>query len=633
MTGKKFSRRALMQGAAALGTAALIPQGLSAQQVARTASAQGAPLPGRGELIIRGVTVLTMDPAVPDLAAGDVHVREGAIVAVAPRIEAPAAQVIDGAGMICIPGFVDTHFHLWNALFRLFIRADVPALGYFPVTARLGPLMQPEDSYRSVRLGAAEALAAGVTTVHNWSHNTRSPEHADAELSGMRDMGIRGRFAYGTPVGMADDTPMDFAGLARVKKDWMPDKDNLLTLGICSRNLGALTIGGSAAAASRGVLTIEQIKRDWDGARALGLPITMHTSGASPITALEGAGLLGPDVQFVHPLLTTPEERAIMKARGVSYSMSPQLEARRASQLGVIQLGELLESGVKVSLSTDHIASISCDPFASMRILFALHLHRIGAKVPLTLKRLLQLATLDGAVDLGIADRTGSITPGKRADLVLVRTTDINTSPAGDPYEAIVSLGHARERGHRDRRRSHPASRRQVHRLRPCQDRRRGARGGHRAARQGQVADLNVSDDWRLSGRQHHEISPPNFSASGRGRCRAAVRVTDRLGAELPNTAGAHPGRLRRRASDRHHRSYRRPIAVGPARSAIRHREPPRRRGQSGGRSGGALTPGRLHAARRRHEQHDQCHALRENSASTSSATSRRSRASCGPPR
>ena len=155
----------------------------------------------------------------PDLAAGDVHVHAGTIVAVAPVIEASAAQVIDGAGMICIPGFVDTHFHLWNALFRVFVRADVPALSYFPVTARLGPLMEPEDSYRSVRLGAAEALAAGVTTVHNWSHNTRSPEHADAELSGMRDIGIRGRFSYGTPVGMADDAPMDFAGLARVKAD------------------------------------------------------------------------------------------------------------------------------------------------------------------------------------------------------------------------------------------------------------------------------------------------------------------------------------------------------------------------------------------------------------------------------
>jgi 5-methylthioadenosine/S-adenosylhomocysteine deaminase len=430
-----------MQGAAALGTAALFPRGLSAQQVALTPSAAGAPLPGRGELLIRGATVLTMDPAVPDLAAGDVHVRQEAIVAVAPVIEAPAAELIDGSGMICIPGFVDTHFHLWNALFRLFVRADDPGLGYFPVTARLGPLMDPEDSYRSVRLGAAEALAAGVTTVHNWSHNTRSPEHADAELSGMRDMGIRGRFAYGTPVGMADDAPMDFAGLARVKNDWIPHKDNLLTLGICSRNLGALTIGGSAAVTSRGVLTIEQIKRDWDGARALGLPITMHTSGASPIVELERAGLLGSDVQLVHPLLTTPEERAILKMRGVSYSTSPQLEARRSSQLGVIQLGELLEDGVKVSLSTDHIASISCDPFSSMRILFALHLHRIGAKVPLTLKRLLQLATLDGAVDLGIADRTGSITPGKRADLVLVRTTDINMAPAGNPYEAIVSFG------------------------------------------------------------------------------------------------------------------------------------------------------------------------------------------------
>jgi cytosine/adenosine deaminase-related metal-dependent hydrolase len=437
MTHTQFGRRHLMQGTAVLGAATLLPHRLLAQPAARPG---GPALPARGELLIRGATVLTMDPAVPDLAAGDVHVRDGVIVAVAPRIEAPAAEVIDGAGMIAIPGFVDTHFHLWNALFRVFIRADVPALGYFPVTARLGPLMAPEDSYRSVRLGAAEALAAGVTTVHNWSHNTRSPDHADAELSAMREIGIRGRFAYGTPVGLADDAPMDLAGLARVKKDWMPDTENLLTLGICSRNLGALTIGGSAAAASRGVLTVEQLKRDWDGARALGLPITMHTSGASPVTELERAGLLGPDVQLVHPLLNTPDELAILKARGVSYSTSPQLEARRAAQLGEIQLGELLGAGVKVSLSTDHMASISCDPFASMRILFALHSHRIGAKVPLTLKRLLQLATIDGAVDLGIADRTGSITPGKRADLTLVRTTDVNTAPAGDPYEAIVSF-------------------------------------------------------------------------------------------------------------------------------------------------------------------------------------------------
>ena len=440
MTHMTLNRRQLLQGASALTTAALAPRPLFAQPAARNAATPGASLPPRGELVIRGATVLTMDPAVPDLTGGDVHVRDGSIVAVGPRIDAPAAQVIDGAGMICIPGFVDTHMHMWTSTFRLFVRADVPALGYFPVTARLGPLMQPEDSYRATRFGAVDAIAAGITTIHNWAHNTRSPEHADAELSAMRDMGIRGRFAYGTPVGIADDAPMDFAGLARVKRDWMPDKDGLLTLGISSRNLGALTIGGGAAAASRGVLTLENIKRDWDGARALGVPITMHTSGASPIMELERAGLLGPDVQFVHPLLTTPEERAIMKTRGVSYSTSPQLESRRGSQLGVIQLGELLEAGVKVSLSTDHIASVSCDPFASMRILYALHSHRIGARVPLTLKRLLQLATLDGAVDLGVADRAGSITPGKRADLVLLRASDLNMAPVTDPYEAIVSF-------------------------------------------------------------------------------------------------------------------------------------------------------------------------------------------------
>src|SRR6266478_4238332 len=133
MIHNKLTRRRLVQGAAALGTAALIPQRLLAQQAARTGAA-GAALPARAELLIRGATVLTMDAAVPDLAAGDVHVRDGAIVAVAQRIDAPSAQVIDGAGMIAIPGFIDTHFHLWNALFRIYIRADVAALGYFPVT-------------------------------------------------------------------------------------------------------------------------------------------------------------------------------------------------------------------------------------------------------------------------------------------------------------------------------------------------------------------------------------------------------------------------------------------------------------------------------------------------------------------
>jgi 5-methylthioadenosine/S-adenosylhomocysteine deaminase len=443
MMKSNFTRRNLLKGAGAIGALGVVPGAVLAQQgkaPSRSASARPASLPTRGEILIRGANVLTMDSSVPDLASGDVHIRNGQIVAVGQKLSAPRAQVIDGRGMICMPGFVDTHWHLWTSIFRPYVRADINELGYFPVSNRLGQLMQPEDSYRSVRLGAAEALSAGVTTVHNWAHNIRSSEYADAELSGMRDIGIRGRFAYGPSQGMPDGQPMDFAGMARVQKDWMTkDKasaDGLLTMGICSRNVGAMSIGGAA----RGVLTIEQTRTDWEGARKLGLPITLHTSGPSPIKQLEAAGLLGPDVQLIHALLTTPEEREILKRRGTSYSLAPVGEARRPAAVGVIQLGELLESGVKTSLSTDHTTNYNCDPFQAMRILFALHQHRLGNKPPLSVKRLVQLATIDGAVDLGIEKRTGSLTPGKRADVILVRTTDINMAPVGDAYEALVQL-------------------------------------------------------------------------------------------------------------------------------------------------------------------------------------------------
>lgn len=442
MSRNRMSRRTMFKGATALGVLASTSARVFAQRAGTGApvsllpDGSDLPLPPRHEFTIRGATVLTVDPGLGDFATGDVHVRDGAIVAVGPRIDVTNVPTIGGRGMICMPGFIDTHWHLWTSLFRPFVRADVGEFGYFPVTSRLGQLFTPQDSYRSVKLGIAEALSAGVTTVHNWAHNVRGPDHASAELTAMHETGIRGRFAYGPAQGMPDDQPMDMAGVARVKRDWMPGA-GLLTLGICSRNIGVMNIGG---AATRGTLTIDMARQDWGGARELGLPITLHTSGASPIKLLEEAGLLGPDVQLVHPLLTTPEERAILKARGVSYSIAPIGEARRPSNVGVIQLGEMLEAGVKVSLSTDHTTNYNCDPFMGMRILFMLHQHRIGNKMPLTLKRLVQLATLDGAVDLGIADKTGSLTPGKRADIILVRTIDINMTPVGDPYEAIVSL-------------------------------------------------------------------------------------------------------------------------------------------------------------------------------------------------
>jgi 5-methylthioadenosine/S-adenosylhomocysteine deaminase len=427
------NRRSVLKAGAALVATGLTAGCASAQ---RSASGSISRLPPRGEFVVRGATVLTMDPKLGDLARGDVHVRGGVIVAVAPDI-ATRADVIDGGRMICMPGFVDTHWHLWTTVCRAMIQLDDPKRSYFPVTNAVGRHFTPEDSYRSVRLGLAEALSAGATTVHNWAHNTRSPEHADAELRAMRDVGVRGRFAYGTPQAYPDEQPMDLAGLARIKREWMPgsgNDDGLLALGICSRNVGDSTN------LLRGNISVETARVDWGGARKLGLPITMHTSGPTPVKLLEDSKLLGPDVQLVHPLLTTAEERRILKDRGVSYSTSPTGEMGRPASAGEIQLGELLEAGVKVSISIDNTSSYACDYFQCMRILYRLHTHRIGPRIPLSFKRLVQLSTIDGAIDLGIADRTGSLTPGKRADLILVRTGEINMAPMSDAYQALVSF-------------------------------------------------------------------------------------------------------------------------------------------------------------------------------------------------
>jgi len=190
MSTSKIGRRTVLQAVAALAASGIAPNLLLAQS--GFSARPGRALPPRGEFVIRGATVLTIDDKIGDLARGDVHVRNGVIVAVAENINAAGLTVLDAGNMICLPGFIDTHWHLWTSLCRSVIRIDDPRRSYFPVTNALGRHFTPEDSYRSVRLGLAEGLSAGATTVHNWAHNIRSPEHADAELRAMRDTGIRG---------------------------------------------------------------------------------------------------------------------------------------------------------------------------------------------------------------------------------------------------------------------------------------------------------------------------------------------------------------------------------------------------------------------------------------------------------
>jgi cytosine/adenosine deaminase-related metal-dependent hydrolase len=309
------------------------------------------------------------------------------------------------------------------------MRADDPKRTYFPVTFALGLHYAPQDSYRAVRLGLAEALSAGVTTTQNWAHNVRSPAHADAEVQAMRDSGLRGRFAYGPALGMPNDQPMDLADVARMKREI--GKDPMLTLGICSRNVDGSTGG------TRGAIDAVMAKKEWGAVREMGLPITLHTSGSGAIKLLDEAGLLGPDLQLVHPLNTDAADWAVLARHRVHYSVSPLGEAART---GEMQFIEMMEAGVKVSISIDNVTAERCDFFACMHMLQAINRHRTGGKFKLTTRKLVRMATIEGAEDLGFAERTGSLTPGKRADLILVRTGAPHMGRIGDPYDALVQL-------------------------------------------------------------------------------------------------------------------------------------------------------------------------------------------------
>jgi cytosine/adenosine deaminase-related metal-dependent hydrolase len=420
-----FDRRTVL-ATTVLGAAALMSSRASAQG---TATPTGTALPARGNFVIRGAHVLTMDRDLGDLATGEVHVRDGAIVAVGVAVNAPGAEVIDGKGMICMPGFVDTHWHHWTTLLRPVMQADDPKRTYFPVTFGLGLHYAPEDSYRSVRLGLAQALAAGVTTTHNWAHNVRSPAHADAEVKAMRESGLRGRFSYGPALGLPNDKLMDFADIGRMKKEI--GNDPMLTLGVNSRNVDGNTGG------TRGAIDAATAKKEWGMAREMGLPITLHTSGTGAIKLLNDAGLLGPDLQLIHPLNTAAEDWESCAKHGVHYSVSPIGEAGRP---GEMQFIEMMQAGVKVSISIDNVTAERADCFACMHMLQLVARHRTAGKFKLTTKQLVQMATIGGAEDLGFADRTGSLTPGKRADLILVRTGAPHMGDIGDPYDALVQL-------------------------------------------------------------------------------------------------------------------------------------------------------------------------------------------------
>ncbi|HEX4195354.1 MAG TPA: amidohydrolase family protein [Stellaceae bacterium] len=422
MSNGTINRRGFLTAASAAIAASAVAGGQ-----ASAATKSGTPDQPRREYLIRGAAVVSMDPSVGDFAKGDVHVRDGAIVAVGPRIDAPKASVIDGANMIAIPGLIDTHWHMWESVARN-LAGDDAKTGYFPHSRTLGVLFTPEDNARGVRLGLAEAIHSGITTVHNWSHNNLTPEYAAAEVAVHREAGGRARYSYGYSRKTGTNTmlPLDDIRAFHAKYFSNPG-DGLLTFGIATRGPNSNPI--------------EICAQEMAFARALKIPLTTHV-GIEPgknsfVEIMAKANLLGPDVLLVHATNSTDAERKILGETKTPVSCSPFTEMRTG--FGVTPVRAFLAANVPFGLSID--TTVLCgnaDLFAIMKVMQNLDDGQTPSEFGITARRVLEMGTIDGARALGIADRVGSLTPGKRADITLIRTDAINMAPMADPIRMVV---------------------------------------------------------------------------------------------------------------------------------------------------------------------------------------------------
>jgi cytosine/adenosine deaminase-related metal-dependent hydrolase len=394
-------------------------------------------------LLFRNGFVVSMDPAVGDIAHGEVLVEDGVIVDIGRDLGVTDAETIDASGTIVMPGFVDTHRHTWQTP----VRGVLPSCTldhYFAVMlGQVGGFYRPEDVHIGDYAGSLEALNAGVTTLLDWSHISNTPEHADEAIRGLRDARLRAVYCYGNPnTSLADwwytstlEAPED---IRRVRERYFSSDDGLLTLAMGTRGPG--------------FCTPEVVRHDWELAREVGAPISVHV-GMGPfagrfsmVKQLADLELLGPDTTYIHCNYLSDEEFALIASTGGKVSIAPTVEMIMGH--GTPPTAKALEHGLRPSLSIDVVTTVPGDMFTQMRFLFAqdrLLAHEAAfaagneeeAKL-LSSRDVLEFATIEGARVCGLEERTGSLTPGKHADVVVIRGDDSNTYPVIDPVSTVV---------------------------------------------------------------------------------------------------------------------------------------------------------------------------------------------------
>jgi 5-methylthioadenosine/S-adenosylhomocysteine deaminase len=438
--GGAINRRGFVKGLAGVGLAGIagastLAQGTPAPPAGQRSTAAPRRLPARTEFLVRRAYVLTMDEGLGDIADGDVHVRNGEIVAVGKNLRAPGAAVIDGRDTIVMPGFVDTHWHMWTTYLRC-MAGDKAEDGYFPITTAYGRVMQPEDMYYGTRLAAAEAIYSGITTVSDDCHNVRTHEHAEQDIRALTETGLRANWSYGSYRGVPPGELRNLASVERLHQEWTRySGDGLVRLGY---SWGGVPIGTAAAPVP--ALALENAKKEIETARRLGLHISMHLAsreGTPPGQVQAQAQYLGKDMVLIHMLAATADEMKLVAASGASISASPGSELRIG--YGLTKAGDFMDAGINVCVSVDTAPLTgNCHMFGILKLLRNAENAKALNEFKLSTRRALKMGTIDGARALGIDDKVGSLTPGKRADLIMIQTNVITMGMFTDPTRVVI---------------------------------------------------------------------------------------------------------------------------------------------------------------------------------------------------
>lgn len=383
-------------------------------------------------ILIRNAIIVSMDPAVGNLKRGSILVEGDRIAAIGHDLTADDARIIDAEGLIALPGFVDAHRHVWQGALSM-IAPDAVLGNYFTdILGKLAPVYTAEDAAIGTLCGALQAIDAGVTTIFDWSHIQNSPEHSDGAIAALRESGMRAVFGYGFPnLGpewfFESRLPLS-SDIRRIRKDLLPGDDGRVTM--------ALGLRGPEMSG------IEVTSHDLALGRELGLRASVHVGNGDfgrPYAAIEQmakAGLLGDDIQFVHGNSLDDASIARIADTGGQVAVTPTVELQM--QFGMPATTRFLAAGVRAGLGVDVVTSADAGLFTQMAATFQIARQQAyEAGTPsIDVRDALSFATIDAARSIGLDHLVGSLTIGKKADIVLLRPPVL--TPLNDPIGWIV---------------------------------------------------------------------------------------------------------------------------------------------------------------------------------------------------